>query len=167
MKKPSGPKPAKLAPSGFDVGLVDALAKVIARYDLSEIEIGGDGMHVRVARDRGTAAQPAPLAVAAAAAPTIVAEPKAPEAAVASESPANHPGAVKSPMVGTAYLRPSPEAKAFVEVGTTVKTGDKIMLIEAMKTFNEILAPRAGRVSQIFVEDGDPVEFDQPLMVIE
>ena len=59
MKKPSGPKPAKLAPSGFDVGLVDALAKVIARYDLSEIEIGGDGMHVRVARDRGTAAQPA------------------------------------------------------------------------------------------------------------
>ena len=65
-------------------------------------------------------------------------------------------------MVGTAYLRPSPEAKAFVEVGTTVKTGDKIMLVEAMKTFNEIVAPRAGQVTQIIVEDGDPVEFDQP-----
>ncbi len=70
-------------------------------------------------------------------------------------------------MVGTAYLRPSPEAKPFVEVGSVVKAGDKIMLVEAMKTFNEIVAPRAGKVTHIFVEDGAPVEFDQPLMVIE
>jgi acetyl-CoA carboxylase biotin carboxyl carrier protein len=167
MKKPAGPKPAKPAPSGFDIGLVDALAKVVARYDLSEIEIGGDGVHVRVARERMIAAAPAPLAVAAPPAPAPAAEAMALPAAAASENPADHPGAVKSPMVGTAYLRASPEAKAFVEVGTTVKTGDKIMLIEAMKTFNEILAPRPGRVSLIFVDDGVPVEFDQPLMVIE
>jgi acetyl-CoA carboxylase biotin carboxyl carrier protein len=165
LKKPAGPKPAKPAPSGFDVGLVDALAKVVARYDLSEIEIGGDGLHVRVARERLVAAAPAPLAAAAPALPAT--EVKALPAAAPSESPADHPGVVKSPMVGTAYLRPSPEAKAFVEVGTPVKTGDKIALIEAMKTFNEILAPRAGRVSLIFVDDGVPVEFDQPLMVIE
>ena len=164
MKKPSGPTPAKPAPSGFDIGLVDALAKLVARYDLSEIEIGGDALHVRVARDRFAAA-PAPLAVVAASAPAP--EAKAPPAAATSESFADNPGAVTSPMVGTAYLRASPEAKAFVEVGTSVKAGDKIMLIEAMKTFNEILASRAGRVSQIFVEDGAPVEFGQPLMVIE
>jgi acetyl-CoA carboxylase biotin carboxyl carrier protein len=165
MKKPSGPTPAKTTPSGFDIGLVDALAKVAARYDLSEIEIGGDGLHVRVARERILVAAPAPLAIAAA--PAVLAEAKAPLGAPTSESSADNPGVVTSPMVGTAYLRPSPEAKAFVEVGMSVKVGDKIMLIEAMKTFNEILASRAGRVSQIFVEDGAPVEFGQPLMVIE
>jgi acetyl-CoA carboxylase biotin carboxyl carrier protein len=165
MKKPSGPTPAKTPPSGFDIGLVDALAKVVARYDLSEIEIGGDGLHVRVARDRIVAAAPAPLAIVAT--PAAVPQANASPAAATSENFADNPGAVTSPMVGTAYLRPSPDAKAFVEVGTTVKAGDRIMLIEAMKTFNEILASRAGRVAQIFVEDGAPVEFGQPLMVIE
>ncbi|MGO9772072.1 MAG: acetyl-CoA carboxylase biotin carboxyl carrier protein, partial [Roseiarcus sp.] len=81
--------------------------------------------------------------------------------------PAELAGAVKSPMVGTAYLRPSPEAKPFVEVGASVKAGDKILLVEAMKTFNEIVAPRAGKVTHILVEDGAPVEYDQALMVIE
>ena len=80
---------------------------------------------------------------------------------------AEHPGAVKSPMVGTAYLRPSPESKAFVEIGAMVKAGEKILLVEAMKTFNEILAPKSGRVAQILVEDGTPVEYGQALMVIE
>jgi len=81
--------------------------------------------------------------------------------------PTELPGAVKSPMVGTAYLRPSPESKAFVEVGSVVKSGDKIMLVEAMKTYNEIVAPRAGKITHIFVEDGSPVEYGQALMVIE
>ena len=76
-------------------------------------------------------------------------------------------GAVKSPMVGTAYLRPSPEAKSFVEVGSVVKAGDKLLLVEAMKTFNDIVATRAGKVVNILVTDGSPVEYGQPLMVIE
>ena len=79
---------------------------------------------------------------------------------------ADHPGAVKSPMVGTAYLRASPEAKPFIEVGSTVKAGEKLLLVEAMKTFNEIVAPKAGKVLAILVEDGAPVEYDQPLVVI-
>ncbi|MBY0251529.1 MAG: acetyl-CoA carboxylase biotin carboxyl carrier protein, partial [Methylobacterium organophilum] len=76
------------------------------------------------------------------------------------------PGTVPSPMVGTAYLRPSPDAKAFVDVGSKVEVGDKLLLIEAMKTFNEIVAPRAGTISAIFVEDGQPVEFGEALLVI-
>ena len=98
------------------------------------------------------------------AAPTL---PAAAPAAPVEPSPADHPGAVKSPMVGTAYLRPSPEAKPFVEIGSVVKAGDKILLVEAMKTFNEIIAPRAGKVTQIFIESGSPVEYDQVLMIIE
>jgi acetyl-CoA carboxylase biotin carboxyl carrier protein len=86
---------------------------------------------------------------------------------LASLAPTDHPGSVKSPMVGTAYLRASPESKPFVEVGSIVKVGDKILLVEAMKTFNEIVAPRAGKVVEILVEDGTPVEYDQPLLVIE
>jgi acetyl-CoA carboxylase biotin carboxyl carrier protein len=84
-----------------------------------------------------------------------------------AQTAADHPGAVKSPMVGTAYLRPSPEAKQFVEIGSQVKAGEKILLVEAMKTFNEILAPRAGTVTQILVEDGQPVEYGEPLLIIE
>jgi acetyl-CoA carboxylase biotin carboxyl carrier protein len=76
-------------------------------------------------------------------------------------------GTVTSPMVGTAYLRPSPDAKAFVEIGTVVKAGDKVLLIEAMKTFNEIVAPRAGTITAVLVEDGQPVEYGEALMVIE
>ena len=90
-----------------------------------------------------------------------------PTLAVPLPTGAENPGAVKSPMVGTAYLRPSPDAKAFVEIGSQVKAGDKILLIEAMKTFNEIVAPRAGTVTAILVEDGQPVEYGEPLLVIE
>ena len=78
-----------------------------------------------------------------------------------------HPGAVLSPMVGTAYRKPSPEAKTFVEIGSKVQAGDKVLLVEAMKTFNEIVAPRAGTVTAILVEDGQPVEYGEPLLVIE
>ena len=80
---------------------------------------------------------------------------------------AEHPGTVKSPMVGTAYLRPAPESAPFVDVGSLVKAGDKILLVEAMKTFNEIIAPKGGTVTQILVADGQPVEYGQALFVIE
>ncbi|HEY1940801.1 MAG TPA: acetyl-CoA carboxylase biotin carboxyl carrier protein [Roseiarcus sp.] len=160
-KKSLGPSSAETAADGFDLSVVAALAKIAGQHDLSEIEVEHAGLRVRVARDRA-----APVAQLVAA-PVSVAAPAAPVAAPAEPSPAEHAGAVKSPMVGTAYLRPSPEAKPFVEVGSVVKAGEKIMLVEAMKTFNEIVAPRAGKVTHIFVEDGAPVEFDQPLMVIE
>ncbi|MBV8474139.1 MAG: acetyl-CoA carboxylase biotin carboxyl carrier protein [Hyphomicrobiales bacterium] len=164
-KKSLGPSSAETAADGFDLSVVAALAKIAGQHDLSEIEVEHAGLRVRVARER---AAPVTLAVAApAAAPVAVAAAPAPAAAENKASPADHAGAVKSPMVGTAYLRPSPEAKPFVEIGSTVKAGDKVMLVEAMKTFNEIVAPRAGKVTHIFVDDGSPVEFDQPLMVIE
>ncbi len=161
-KKSLGPSSAETAADGFDLSVVAALAKIAGQHDLSEIEVEHAGLRVRVARERSALAVAAPAAVpvAAGAAPTAA-------PAETKVSPADHAGAVKSPMVGTAYLRPSPEAKPFVEIGSTVKAGDKILLVEAMKTFNEIVAPRAGKVTHIFVEDGSPVEFDQPLMVIE
>ena len=141
-----------------------ALAEIAARHDLSEVEIDNNGLKIRVARERRAApvaqvfAAPAPVAAAMAqgVAPVVVAA-----------APDGHPGTVKSPMVGTAYLRPSPESRPFVELGSTVKAGDKLMLVEAMKTYNEIVAPRPGKIMQIFVEDGTPVEYGQPLMVIE
>ena len=160
MKKP---EPVADSAPGLDVSIVAALAEIAARHDLSEVEVDHNGLKIRVARERKTqvthvVAAPAP---AAAAAPSPVMS-LAPTAA-----PEEHPGAVKSPMVGTAYLRPSPESRPFIEIGAVVKAGDKIMLVEAMKTYNEIVAPRAGKVTQILVEDGSPVEYAQVLMVIE
>ncbi|MGN6096347.1 MAG: acetyl-CoA carboxylase biotin carboxyl carrier protein [Bosea sp. (in: a-proteobacteria)] len=148
--------------SPIDPDLVRELAELLNQTDLTEIEVEKGDLRVRVARSLATtvhvpAAAPLPVAAAApAAAPT--AEPK-PGAA--------HPGAVTSPMVGTAYRRPSPEAKPFVEIGTMVKQGERILLVEAMKTFNDIVAPRAGKVTAILVEDGQPVEYGEPLLVIE
>ncbi len=166
MKKPAAKKPA--APvekaGGFDLTLVTALAKIAGQHDLSEVEIELGGVKVRVARQRAGA--PLTYNVAAPALAPMPAPVKA-AAAEPAAAPKDHAGAVKSPMVGTAYLRPSPDAKAFIEVGANVKAGDKILLVEAMKTFNDILAPRAGKVTHIFVEDGTPVEYDQPLLVIE
>jgi acetyl-CoA carboxylase biotin carboxyl carrier protein len=157
--------PDSAAGLGFDVSIVAALAEIAARHDLSEVEVDHDGLKIRVARERHAA--PVVHAVVPTAAP-VAAVAAAPAAAPAAPpSPAGHPGAVKSPMVGTAYLRPSPESRPFVELGATVKAGDKLMLVEAMKTFNEIVAPRAGRIVEILVQDGSPVEYDQPLMVIE
>ena len=86
---------------------------------------------------------------------------------MAATPPVDNPGTVKSPMVGTAFRRPSPDAKPFVDVGSTVKAGDRVLLVEAMKTFNEVVAPRAGTVTAILVEDGQPVEYGEPLLVIE
>ena len=136
--------------------LVESLADIATRLDLSEIEYQLGDLRIRVARQMATMVQAVPAAVAPVA--TVVA---APDVAV------EHPGTVKSPMVGTVYLRPAPETPAFVEVGATVKAGDKILLVEAMKTFNEIIAPNSGTVRGILVVDGQPVEYGQPLFVIE
>ena len=138
--------------------LVESLADIAKRLDLSEIEYQSGELKIRVARQMtAVVALPAPSATSAEAV-----KPAAPPAA-----PVEHLGTVKSPMVGTAYLRPAPESAAFVEIGSPVKAGDKILLVEAMKTFNEIIAPRGGTVTAIMVQDGQPVEYGQALLVIE
>ncbi|SFK11499.1 acetyl-CoA carboxylase biotin carboxyl carrier protein [Methylocapsa palsarum] len=159
--KYTGPKPAEnetesAASGAVDIDLVEALAKIMTRAGLTEIEVAQGDLKIRVARQLVASAPPplAPAPVAAAPIPT-------------KASAADAPGAVKSPMVGTAYLRASPESPPFVEVGSIVKAGDKILLVEAMKTFNEIVAPRSGVVVGVLVEDGQPVEYGQPLFVIE
>lgn len=147
--------------SPIDPELVRELAELLNQTDLTEIEVEKGDLRVRVARSITATVQvptAAPLPVAAIA-PAIAAAAPTPAAA--------HPGAVTSPMVGTAYRRPSPEAKPFVEIGSVVKQGERILLVEAMKTFNDIVAPRAGKVTAIFVEDGQPVEYGEPLLVIE
>lgn len=151
--------------SGIDAALVRDLASLLSETDLTEIEVEKGDLRIRVAREIRHAPAPA-AAPAAVAAPAQIVKPAA--APAAAETPAaDHPGAVKSPMVGTAYRRPSPDAKPFIEIGAVVKAGDKILLVEAMKTFNEIVAPMGGVVSAILVEDGQPVEYGQTLAIIE
>lgn len=144
------------SPVRIDPVLVEQLAQIVARLNLTEIEVNEGDLRIRVTRTPQSA--PAPGLAAGAEAPTK---------AAAASPPVEHPGTVKSPMVGTAYRRPSPEAKPFVEVGGQVKAGDKVLLIEAMKTFNDIVAPRDGTVTAILIEDGQPVEYGEPLLVIE
>jgi acetyl-CoA carboxylase biotin carboxyl carrier protein len=153
----------------FDPDLVRELAQLIAETDLSEIEVEKGDLRIRVARQLHMTVPvpslaPAPAPVPAA---SVMTAPSAAAAPAGKKEVANHPGLVRSPMVGTAYRKPSPEAKDFIEVGSTVAAGDKLLLIEAMKTFNEIVAPRAGTVTEILIEDGQPVEFGEPLLVIE
>jgi acetyl-CoA carboxylase biotin carboxyl carrier protein len=153
--------------SPFDTDIVRELAQLIAQTDLSEIEVEKGDLKIRVARQFATTlhvSQPAPTHVPLPA-PTPATAVAAAMAASTADGVADA-DAVKSPMVGTAYRRPTPDAKPFIEVGSNVKAGDKILLIEAMKTFNDILATKAGTVTRILVEDGQPVEFDQPLVVI-
>ena len=153
----------------FDPDLVRELANLIADTDLSEIEVEKGDLRIRVARTV-TAAVTVPVAAAPAApapAAVVAPPPTAAETAASAKPGAPHPGAVLSPMVGTAYRKPSPEAKSFVEIGSKVQAGDKVLLIEAMKTFNDIVAPRSGTVTALFVEDGTPVEYGEPLLVIE
>lgn len=153
--------------SPFDPELVRELAQLITETDLSEIEVAKGDLRIRVARTlTAQYAVPAPVAMAAAAAPAQAATHAAMPGPAAPE-PVASANAVPSPMVGTAYLRPSPDAKPFIEVGSKVSVNDKILLVEAMKTFNEILAPRSGTVTSILVTDGQPVEYGQPLVVIE
>ena len=158
---------AKASP--FDPELVRELATLIAETDLTEIEVEKGDLRIRVARTV-TAQVTVPMAPPSAPAAMIAPPPAsaaARDAADSTKSAASHPGAVLSPMVGTAYRKPSPDAKPFVEVGSRVEAGEKVLLVEAMKTFNEIVAPRAGTVTAVFVEDGTPVEYGEPLLVIE
>ncbi len=147
----------------FDREMIRELAELLKETGLSEIELEDDGFRVRVSAGCAQLAATVPAA-AAAPAPTQAAAEKA---APAADDHASHPGVVKSPMVGTAYRAPAPGAAPFVEVGAKVKEGQTLLIIEAMKTMNQIPAPRSGVVKAILVEDGQPVEFDEPLMVIE
>lgn len=146
-----------------DVNLVRELAEMLGDTGLSEIEVEDGDRKIRVSRAAPAAAQvayaPAPVAAAAPAA--------APVAAPAAAAPAVSANAVKSPMVGTAYLSPEPGADNFIAVGANVKEGDTLLIVEAMKVMNPITAPKSGTVSAILIDNAQPVEFDQPLVVID
>jgi len=150
--------------SSEDSALIRELALLLDETSLTEIEIERAGLRVRVARNITIAASmPASLQAAA---PGATASATA-TAAAATADLANHPGVVPSPMVGTAYWAPEPGAKPFIEVGAKVTAGQTLLIIEAMKTMNQIPSPRAGTVTQILIEDGQPVEFGEPLVIIE
>jgi len=155
-------------PQGTDIRFIRALAELLRETDLTEIEVQRDygddeQISVRVARQAVAAA---PVHHALAPAPPAEAPAPRPES-TASADPADDPGAVASPMVGTAYLQPELRTPPFVKIGDTVSEGQTILIIEAMKTMNQIPAPRAGRVKRILVEDGSPVEFGAPLIILE
>lgn len=151
-----------MAKPPIDSELVRSLATLLDETNLTEIEYEAQGLRIRVARQQQVAnlAYQAPAAAPAAALPAAV------PAAAASDDPANHPGCLKSPMVGVVYFSPEPGAAAFVHVGDTVQEGQTLLLIEAMKTFNPIRAQRAGKVQAILVEDGQPVEYGEALIVV-
>src|SRR5215211_9384988 len=144
-----------------DSALIRELALLLDETNLTEIEIERAGLRVRVARNSTMAVSMPPGYPAAAAPPTVSTVP------LAITEVAKHPGVVPSPMVGTAYWASEPGAKPFIEVGTKVSIGQTLLIIEAMKTMNQIPSPRAGTVTQILVEDGQPVEFGEPLVIIE
>jgi acetyl-CoA carboxylase biotin carboxyl carrier protein len=148
---------------GIDHELIRELARLLEETGLTEIEFERDGQRVRVARHVQAVFAPAPPRPATAAESQAAAF----EDGSGPIDPAKHPGAVSSPMVGTAYVGPSPGARPFVEVGSRVSAGDPLLIIEAMKTMNQIPSPRSGTVTQILIEDGQPVEFGEPLMIIE
>ncbi len=146
-----------------DSEAIRELARLLHENGLAEIEVEQDDYKIRVSRERG-----APREVAAA----VVAPAPPPAPAPPAEGPpardlASHPGLVKSPMVGTAYRAPEPGARPFVDTGQPVREGETVMIVEAMKTMNQIVAPRSGTIAQILVEDGQPVEYGEPLLVIE
>lgn len=155
----------KKSPGGVDTDLVRDLAKVLAEQGLTEIEVEHGDLRLRLART----VQAAPAAVAYAPAPTPA--PAAPVAAApAAPVVKDHradPRAVVSPMVGTAYLSPEPGSAVFIKVGDTVAEGQTLLIVEAMKTFNPIAAPRSGKVVQIIVADAQPVEYGEPLLLLE
>jgi acetyl-CoA carboxylase biotin carboxyl carrier protein len=166
-KKPAAKQSAKVT-GDPDLDLISSLASILNSSGLTEIELDRKGTRFRVSKSVTTvaaapAAVHAPLPHAAPGSSGPAAEP----AAAAKPANGDHPGTVKSPMVGTVYRAPSPEAPNFVDVGSTVKEGQTLLIIEAMKTMNQIHAPRGGRVTHVFVESGQPVEFGEALVVIE
>ncbi len=163
------PEGAAGAAMQVDAGLVRQLAELLDATRLTEIEVQDGDRRIRVARTVSMTAAPAvamapaaPFASAPAHAASPAATPPAPAAA-----PADHPGTVKSPMVGTVYLSAEPGAAPFVSAGKQVAAGETLLIVEAMKVMNPIIAPKAGKVTQVLVENGQPVEFDQPLVVVE
>lgn len=153
------------AKAGVEQDLIRELAQLLVETGLTEIEIDREGMRVRVARHVMAGAGAATVPAAAALQPT--AAPSQAEPAAGEGDPAKHPGCVRSPMVGTAYLAPEPSAPPFVGVGSRVVQGQTLLIIEAMKTMNHIPAPRAGVVTRILVGNRQPVEFGEPLAIIE
>ena len=152
----------------FDTGLIRELAAILREADLGEIEIEQGGLRIKVVKPETKTVYAASAPVHHAAAPVAAAAPAAAAAAPATKAAAgDHPGAVKSPMVGTFYRASAPGAKSFVDVGSQVKEGDTICIIEAMKILNEIEADKAGTITQILCENGQAVEYGQPLFVIE
>ncbi|MBP2239337.1 acetyl-CoA carboxylase biotin carboxyl carrier protein [Sinorhizobium kostiense] len=154
--------------SGIDQALIRDLANILKETDLTEIEVEQEDLRIRVSRN-GT-----PVAMSMPAMPTYQVPPAAAAAPLpgapapaAVEAGHNAKNAITAPMVGTAYLAPAPGARPFIEVGATVKEGQTILIIEAMKTMNQIPAPRAGKVTEILVQDAAPVEYGEPLIVIE
>jgi acetyl-CoA carboxylase biotin carboxyl carrier protein len=152
---------AELAKQEIDHELIRALAKLLDETGLTEIEFERGGQRVRVARHGPAAVAVAPVLRA------TTAESTALPAGSGTVDPSKHPGVVTSPMVGTCYRAAEPGARPFVEVGARVRAGEPLLIVEAMKTMNQIPAPRAGTVIQILIEDGQPVEFGEPLMIIE
>jgi acetyl-CoA carboxylase biotin carboxyl carrier protein len=151
-----------------DPALVRQLAELLDETHLTEIEVQDGDRRIRVARKaaavQGTAHY-APAPASAAPPPAAAAPP--PAASPPVVDPANHPGTVKSPMVGTAYLSAEPGSKPFAAVGQQVAAGDTLLIVEAMKVMNPIVSPRAGTVTALMVDNGQPVEFDQPLAIVE
>jgi acetyl-CoA carboxylase biotin carboxyl carrier protein len=147
----------------IDAKLVREIASLLSETDLTEIEVEKGDLRIRVARQHNVVAA-AP--VYAAPAPVAAAPAAAHPAALPEAHAIEHADAMKSPMVGTVYLRPSPDAKPFIEIGAHVSVGQKVLLVEAMKTFNDIVADKAGTITAILVDDAQPVEYGQPLLVI-
>ncbi|MBO9557773.1 MAG: acetyl-CoA carboxylase biotin carboxyl carrier protein [Caulobacter sp.] len=170
MSNPKAPADPVETPS-IDARLVRKLADILKDTGLSEIEVEHAGLKIRVARELTVAAAPAAYVQAPAAAPAyapapaVAAAPAAEAAAPAKAAPAGE--VVKSPMVGTVYLSPQPGADAFIKVGDTVTAGQTLLIVEAMKTMNPISAPKAGKIVEILVADAQPVEFGEPLVVVE
>ena len=156
---------ANTAPQESDeLGLIRELAQILNETGLTEIELERGNVKVKVSRTATAVHAPVHTPQIHIAAPMQATTSPPPAAA---SRPADHPGTVKSPMVGTAYRAPSPGAANFVETGADVREGQTLLIIEAMKTMNQIVAPRAGKVTQIFVENGQPVEYGEALVVIE
>jgi len=153
-------------PIQVDVELVRQLAELLDSTQLTEIEVEDGDRKIRVAR-KAAAVAPMGYAAAPAAAPAPAAVPAVVAAAPVEIVAGDHPGTVKSPMVGTVYLSTEPGSKPFASAGDKVATGDTLLIVEAMKVMNPILSPRAGTVRSVLVENGQPVEFDQPLVVVE
>jgi len=163
-KRPSKTSSKNSKRGTSETKLVRELAEILKDTDLSEIEMEKGTLRIKVARNIGGNFVTPVASTAPANAPmTAAVETPAPQ--TKSDSAA-HPGTVKSPMVGTAYIRPSPDADQFVKIGDNVKEGDTVLLIEAMKTFNPITAQKTGKITEILVEDAQPVEFGEPLFIV-